>query len=130
MQRPIRAYPALQALENAPDVPVPTVHALCRDASLIGGEFFLMEFVEGTATLTLIWAVANAFLRSTPPHTRRGTCPTQCPGLSDLTGGCKPMYKRCTNCVQIGASGRILGSPALHGLAKVWCGPCMAVESP
>jgi aminoglycoside phosphotransferase (APT) family kinase protein len=41
-----REYRVIKALE-ATDVPVPRVHLLCEDASVIGTAFFVMDFVEG-----------------------------------------------------------------------------------
>ena len=43
-----REYAVLDALRRgAPDVPVPTVHALCTDASVIGTPFYVMQHVVG-----------------------------------------------------------------------------------
>lgn len=41
-----REYRLLHALQDT-DVPVPRVHALCEDESVIGVAFYLMDFVEG-----------------------------------------------------------------------------------
>lgn len=41
-----REYRVLQALRNN-GFPVPAVHLLCEDASVIGTPFFLMDFVDG-----------------------------------------------------------------------------------
>jgi len=41
-----REYRVLQALQNSA-VPVPPVHHLCEDPSIIGTPFYLMGFVEG-----------------------------------------------------------------------------------
>ncbi|CAN5887078.1 phosphotransferase [soil metagenome] len=41
-----REFRVMQALGGT-DVPVPTVHALCEDASVIGTTFYVMAFVEG-----------------------------------------------------------------------------------
>lgn len=52
LDREFRVLQALQERHNAqvtPDhqVPVPTVYAYCRDPSVVGSEFYLMEFVKG-----------------------------------------------------------------------------------
>jgi aminoglycoside phosphotransferase (APT) family kinase protein len=41
-----REYLVLKALGQA-GVPVPRVYAFCKDASVLGGEFYVMEFVRG-----------------------------------------------------------------------------------
>ncbi|RYY91133.1 MAG: phosphotransferase family protein [Comamonadaceae bacterium] len=41
-----REFRVMQALA-ATDVPVPRVHALCEDASVIGSSFYAMDFVDG-----------------------------------------------------------------------------------
>jgi aminoglycoside phosphotransferase (APT) family kinase protein len=41
-----REYRVMRALADS-DVPVPRVHALCEDASVIGTPFFLMEHLDG-----------------------------------------------------------------------------------
>jgi aminoglycoside phosphotransferase (APT) family kinase protein len=41
-----REYRVMQALANSA-VPVPRVHLLCEDPSVIGSAFYLMEYVEG-----------------------------------------------------------------------------------
>lgn len=41
-----REYRVLEALLDT-NVPVPRVHGLCTDATLIGTEFYVMDFVEG-----------------------------------------------------------------------------------
>lgn len=41
-----REYRVMKALE-ATDVPVPRMHALCEDASIIGTKFYVMEWVDG-----------------------------------------------------------------------------------
>ncbi|MFO1324373.1 MAG: phosphotransferase family protein [Burkholderiales bacterium] len=41
-----REYRVMHALRDT-DVPVPRMHALCEDASVIGTPFFIMEFVDG-----------------------------------------------------------------------------------
>lgn len=45
-----REYRVMGALAGA-DVPVPRVHLLCEDASIIGTPFYLMDFVEGRVFL-------------------------------------------------------------------------------
>jgi aminoglycoside phosphotransferase (APT) family kinase protein len=52
LDREFRVLQALQERHNAhvsPNyhVPVPTVYAYCRDPSVVGSEFYLMEFVQG-----------------------------------------------------------------------------------
>jgi aminoglycoside phosphotransferase (APT) family kinase protein len=42
-----REYRVMLALENT-DVPVPRVHHLCTDDTVIGSWFYLMEYVDGT----------------------------------------------------------------------------------
>jgi aminoglycoside phosphotransferase (APT) family kinase protein len=42
-----REYRVMAALADT-TVPVPSVHAHCQDATVIGAPFYLMEFVEGT----------------------------------------------------------------------------------
>jgi aminoglycoside phosphotransferase (APT) family kinase protein len=41
-----REYRVMSALRSS-GVPVPETYSLCRDASVIGSEFFVMEYVEG-----------------------------------------------------------------------------------
>ena len=41
-----REYRVMRALAGS-DVPVPRMHALCEDASVIGSPFYVMDFVEG-----------------------------------------------------------------------------------
>jgi aminoglycoside phosphotransferase (APT) family kinase protein len=41
-----REFRVLQALQRS-DVPVPRVHALCTDETVIGSMFYIMDFVEG-----------------------------------------------------------------------------------
>jgi aminoglycoside phosphotransferase (APT) family kinase protein len=41
-----REYKVLDALKNT-DVPVPHVHLLCEDTSIIGTTFYVMDYVEG-----------------------------------------------------------------------------------
>jgi len=41
-----REYRVLHALQSTP-VPVPRVHALCEDDSVIGSAFYVMEFLDG-----------------------------------------------------------------------------------
>jgi aminoglycoside phosphotransferase (APT) family kinase protein len=41
-----REYTVLKALQNT-DVPVPRVHLLCEDASVIGTMFYVMDYVDG-----------------------------------------------------------------------------------
>ncbi|RYF73407.1 MAG: phosphotransferase family protein, partial [Comamonadaceae bacterium] len=41
-----REFRVMQALADT-DVPVPQVHALCEDASVIGSNFYVMAFVDG-----------------------------------------------------------------------------------
>src|SRR6476620_11509793 len=41
-----REYRVMRALADA-DVPVPRVHLLCEDPSIIGTPFFMMDYVEG-----------------------------------------------------------------------------------
>eukprot|EP00977_Amphora_coffeiformis_P016659 scaffold5215_cov181-Amphora_coffeaeformis.AAC.13 len=52
LDREFRVLRALQQEHNprvAPEhrVPVPTVHVYCQDSSVVGSEFYLMEFVKG-----------------------------------------------------------------------------------
>lgn len=42
-----REYRVMSALANT-EVPVPTVHAMCEDADVIGAPFYVMDFVDGT----------------------------------------------------------------------------------
>ncbi|KAF9673266.1 hypothetical protein SADUNF_Sadunf10G0006400 [Salix dunnii] len=42
-----REYQVLQALGERTEVPVPKVFCLCRDESVIGTDFYIMEFLEG-----------------------------------------------------------------------------------
>ncbi len=44
-----REYKVITALENS-GVPVPKTHVLCEDKSVIGTEFYVMDFVEGRVT--------------------------------------------------------------------------------
>lgn len=41
-----REYRVMDALRNS-RVPVPKMHCLCLDASVIGGQFYVMDFVDG-----------------------------------------------------------------------------------
>ncbi|KAI5581074.1 hypothetical protein POPTR_008G219000v4 [Populus trichocarpa] len=42
-----REYQVLRALGESTKVPVPKVFCLCRDASVIGTDFYVMEYLEG-----------------------------------------------------------------------------------
>ncbi|KAJ6323422.1 hypothetical protein OIU76_010849 [Salix suchowensis] len=42
-----REYQVLRALGERTEIPVPRVFCLCRDASVIGTDFYIMEFLEG-----------------------------------------------------------------------------------
>ncbi|KAJ3339524.1 hypothetical protein HDU93_008055 [Gonapodya sp. JEL0774] len=42
-----REYRVIHALQSHTDVPVPRVYALCEDQSVIGGTFFIMDFMQG-----------------------------------------------------------------------------------
>ena len=42
-----REFKVLHALHTHTDLPVPKVVALCMDKSVVGTEFYLMEFIEG-----------------------------------------------------------------------------------
>ncbi len=42
-----REYKILSALGNSTDVPVPKVFVLCEDSSIIGTDFYVMEYVVG-----------------------------------------------------------------------------------
>ncbi|KAL5713153.1 medium-chain acyl-CoA dehydrogenase [Ranunculus cassubicifolius] len=42
-----REYKVLKALGDHTDVPVPKVFCLCTDSSVIGTDFYIMEFLEG-----------------------------------------------------------------------------------
>jgi acyl-CoA dehydrogenase len=42
-----REFQVLKALGAHTDVPVPKVHCLCQDASVIGTPFYIMEYLEG-----------------------------------------------------------------------------------
>ena len=41
-----REYRIIHALENT-DVPVPKAYCMCKDESIIGTEFYIMEFLDG-----------------------------------------------------------------------------------
>lgn len=41
-----REYRIIHALENT-DVPVPKAYCLCKDESVIGTDFYIMEFLDG-----------------------------------------------------------------------------------
>ncbi|KAF1932513.1 acyl-CoA dehydrogenase family member 11 [Didymella exigua CBS 183.55] len=41
-----REYRIIHALENT-DVPVPKAYALCQDESVVGSDFYIMEFLDG-----------------------------------------------------------------------------------
>ncbi|MGH8188975.1 MAG: phosphotransferase, partial [Steroidobacteraceae bacterium] len=41
-----REYTVLKALQDS-DVPMPRVHLLCDDASIIGTIFYVMDYVDG-----------------------------------------------------------------------------------
>ena len=41
-----REYRIIHALEKT-DVPVPKAYALCQDESVIGSDFYIMEFLDG-----------------------------------------------------------------------------------
>ena len=57
-----REFRVMQALAGT-DVPVPKVHHLCQDTSILGAEFFVMEFVQGQ----VLWDPA---LPDLPPPVR------------------------------------------------------------
>src|SRR5436190_10484671 len=42
-----REYRVIKALSDHTDVPVPKPYALCRDQSVIGTDFYIMEFLPG-----------------------------------------------------------------------------------
>jgi aminoglycoside phosphotransferase (APT) family kinase protein len=42
-----REFRILDALSKHTDVPVPKVYLLCRDAQVIGTEFYVMQYVQG-----------------------------------------------------------------------------------
>ena len=60
-----REYRIIKALA-ATDVPVPRVHLLCEDASIIGTAFFVMDFVEGRI-------MRDPMMLGASPH-ERATC--------------------------------------------------------
>lgn len=41
-----REYRIIHALEKT-DVPVPKAYALCQDDSVVGSDFYIMEFLDG-----------------------------------------------------------------------------------
>ncbi|KAF9622183.1 hypothetical protein IFM89_030041 [Coptis chinensis] len=59
-----REFQVLKALGDHTDVPVPKVFCLCTDPSVIGTDFYIMEFLEGRIFL-------DPALPGVPPNRRR-----------------------------------------------------------
>jgi aminoglycoside phosphotransferase (APT) family kinase protein len=57
-----REYRIMQALKET-EVPVPTMHCLCEDESIIGRAFFVMQMVEGR----IVWEQQIPGVSNTPP---------------------------------------------------------------
>lgn len=71
-----REYAVMKALGTT-DFPVPRVHGLCEDPSVIGSAFYIMEFLDGR----ILW---DPKLPDSAPHERRAIYESQIDTLAAL----------------------------------------------